>query len=123
MDTSKNTILITGESSGIGLAMAQAFLTAGNTVLICGRREGKLAEAKQKLPQLHTKVCNLEIKQDREESFTWATSNFSSVNILVNNAGIQKEVDFLNGAVDLLESESEIEINLTASIHLCVPFL
>lgn len=123
MQTRGNTILITGGSTGIGLAMAETFIKAGNEVLICGRREGKLLEAKQKLPQLHTRVCDVGRKSDREELYRWATSEFPNINMLFNNAGIQKEIDFLTGAAGLTDDESEIEINLTASIHLCALFI
>lgn len=64
METTNNSILITGGSTGIGLAIAESFIKAGNEVLICGRRESKLFEAKQKLPQLHIRVCDLRIKQN-----------------------------------------------------------
>jgi uncharacterized oxidoreductase len=122
MQTTNNTILITGGGSGIGLALAEAFLNAGNQVLICGRRESKLLEAKEKFPQLHIKVCDVANKAEREELFQWATSRFPSINMLVNNAGIQREIDFLRGAADFNE-ESEIEINLTAPIHLSALFV
>ncbi|MBC7848157.1 MAG: SDR family NAD(P)-dependent oxidoreductase [Chitinophagaceae bacterium] len=123
MQITNNTILITGGSSGIGLAMAEAFLKAGNEVLICGRRESKLNEAKEKFPQLHTKVCDVSEKTDREELFQWATTEFPGINLLVNNAGIQKEINFLTGAAGLLDEENEIETNLTGSIHLCALFI
>ena len=46
-----NTVLITGGATGIGYAMAEAFLDAGNKVLICGRRESKLNEAQKNHPE------------------------------------------------------------------------
>lgn len=115
--------MITGGSSGIGLAMAETFLKAGNEVLICGRRESKLSEARQRLPQLHTRVCDVSQKSEREELYRWATSEFPRVNMLFNNAGIQKEVNFLKGAPELDDDESEIETNFTASIHLSALFI
>ncbi len=42
---------------------------------------------------------------------------------LVNNAGIQRMVDFKKGIYNLSEGENEIEINLTAPIHLSVYFI
>lgn len=123
METTNNTILITGGSTGIGLAMAETFIKAGNEVLICGRRESKLVEAKQKLPQLHTRVCDIAKASERQELYQWATAEFPGINMLFNNAGIQKEIDFIQGASGLYGDESEIEINLTASIHLAALFI
>lgn len=48
MELSGNTVLITGGASGIGFAFAERFIKAGNTVIVCGRRESKLKEAKGK---------------------------------------------------------------------------
>lgn len=123
MQTSKNTLLITGGSTGIGLALAEAFVEAGNEVLICGRRESKLLEAQRKVPQLHIRVCDIAQRSEREALYRWATLEFPRLNMLVNNAGIQKEVDFLTGAPELYEDESEIETNLVASIHLSALFI
>lgn len=123
MQTARNTILITGGGTGIGLAMAEKFIDAGNEVLICGRRESKLLEAKQKLPQVHTMVCDLAKKPEREQLYQWAASVFPAVNMLINNAGIQKEIDFLTGAAGFNDEEPEIEINLTAGIHLSALFI
>lgn len=103
--------------------MAKTFLEAGNQVIICGRRESKLQEAKLKYPPLHIRVCDIENKASRNDLFHWVTAEFPQVNMLVNNAGVQKEINFLAGATSELEEESEIEINLTACIHLCALFV
>ena len=118
-----NTILITGGATGIGFALAQAFVREGNEVIICGRREQKLKEAKSKLPQIHTRVCDLSKEKEREELYNWVKSNFKDLNILVNNAGIQRMVDFKKGISNLSAGENEIDINLTAPIHLSAYFI
>jgi uncharacterized oxidoreductase len=123
MKITGNTILITGGATGIGLALAEAFLREGNQVIICGRREKKLQEAKSKLPSLHVRVCDVSKYSERENLFQWATKAFSSLNLLINNAGIQKEFDLRTGAVDLSGDEDEIDINLKAPIHLCAMFI
>lgn len=123
MQTTNNTILITGGSTGIGLAIAEAFMKAGNEVLICGRRQSKLLEAKRKFPQLHIRVCDIGKQSEREDLYHWATNEFPNINMLFNNAGIQKEINFLTGATAVLDDENEIEINLTASIHLAALFI
>lgn len=124
MKTSDNTILITGGATGIGLALAAAFLKAGNDVIICGRREQRLHEAQSQLPQLHIKTCDVADAADRQALYAWTRTNFRSVNILINNAGIQRPLDFTNGVVEALATgDDEIETNLQAPIHLAALFI
>ena len=123
MHITGNTILITGGATGIGFALAKVFLQRGNEVLICGRREDKLTEASKKLPKLHTIRCDVADAEGRKRLLDWVMTNFKSLNILVNNAGIQREVDFKKGTVDLMSGENEIEINLQAPVHLSALFI
>ena len=58
MNLTGRTILITGGSSGIGLAFAEKFLALGNTVIITGRKQAKLDAAKAAHPALHTIQCD-----------------------------------------------------------------
>jgi len=118
-----NTILITGGATGIGFSLADAFVKAGNEVIICGRREHKLEEAKDKLPQIHTKICDLSKEKERKLLYDWVRSNFKDINVLVNNAGIQRMIDFKKGTDDLVNGEDEIEINLKAYIYLSAYFI
>jgi uncharacterized oxidoreductase len=83
MKINGNTILITGGSTGIGFALAEAFVKEDNEVIICGRREDKLREAKIKLPHIHTKVCDLSKEKERDALYKWVKSNFKDLNILV----------------------------------------
>lgn len=122
MELSGNTILITGGASGIGWAFAERFLAAGNEVIICGRREARLREAKEKYPQLHTRVCDVAQKSERIELFDWAANLFPQLNILVNNAGIQRRVR-LDESEDWSATQSEIAVNLEAPVHLSRLFI
>jgi uncharacterized oxidoreductase len=118
-----NTILITGGATGIGFALAEVLSKAGNEVVICGRREHRLLEAQGRLPNVHIKTCNVADAGDRTTLFEWAVANFPNLNILVNNAGIQRQIDFLTGTKDLLNGENEIETNLQAPVHLSALFI
>ncbi len=122
MNLKKNTILITGGATGIGFALAKAFIDAGNHVIICGRRKSKLTEVKDLLSDVYVKPCDLSTAKGRIELYNWVITNFKKFNVLVNNAGIQREIDFRKGT-DSLAGESEIEINLTAPIHLSALFI
>jgi len=123
MNTRDNTILITGGATGIGFALAKAFLNAGNEVIICGRRENRLIEAKNKCPGLHIKPCDVSEDKDRRGLFHWVESNFNNINVLVNNAGMQRMIDLKCGARDLISHDSEIETNLAAPIYLSAYFI
>jgi uncharacterized oxidoreductase len=126
MKISGNTVLITGGATGIGYALAEAFLEAGNEVVICGRRKERLLQTQKKHPDLHIKVCNVADEADRRALVEWATASFSNLNILVNNAGVQRDIDFTKGIAEFLAGESEIKINLEAPIVLSglfIPYL
>ena len=124
MKLSGNTILITGGSAGIGLAFAERFLRAGNRVIVCGRRESALREAKEAFPGLITRVSDLTIEQDRAELFDWVTASYPEVNVLVNNAGIQQRFNFLKAdAKDHWRYfAQELAANAEAPFHLAMLF-
>jgi uncharacterized oxidoreductase len=122
MNLSGNTALVTGGTSGIGLAIATRLLGAGSRVIVCGRREDKLREAAAAHPGLETRVCDLARPSERESLFTWVTSEFPELNLLVNNAGIQRRIR-LAEPEPWEETREEIAINLEAPIHLSLLFL
>ncbi len=123
MKTTGNVVLITGGATGIGFAMAEEFVRSGNEVIICGRREARLKEAKEKLSGIHVKVCDISKEKERQALYKWVSSKFKGVNVLVNNAGIQRPLDMRKGVEDLLEGEDEIAVNLTAPIVLSAHFI
>ncbi len=116
MRTSENTILITGGGSGIGLAMAEAFAGAGNQVIICGRRQERLDQARGRIPGLHAICCDLADPTQRQSLAERMVKDFPRLNMLVNNAGVQRPIDLLAGAESILEGEDEIEVNLKSPI-------
>jgi uncharacterized oxidoreductase len=127
MRTSGNTILITGGATGIGLAVAEAFVKAGSEVIVCARTADNLKQAKEKIPQLHVKKCDISKESDCEELYNWATDNFRELNILINNAGIQRMIDFKKGTEDLIrhrtaDGEDEIEVNFRSLVYMTALF-
>ena len=122
MKKSNNSVLITGGASGIGYSLAVAFLKSGNEVLICGRRLKKLTLAKNKNPSLKTFECDITKEEDRFKLMKYVKENFSNMNILINNAGIQRDISLTEGLDELLNGEDEIKVNLEAPIHLSILF-
>ena len=118
MNLTGNTILITGGGTGIGLALAEQLLRQDNQVIICGRRKSRLQAAHKRFPGLVTRVCDVSDPLARQELVQWITADFDPLNILVNNAGIQRSMDFSKGPRDLSSVDAEVAINLLAPIHL-----
>lgn len=123
MQIQGNTILITGGATGIGYAFAEAFLKIGNKVIICGRREDKLKEAQKSHPELVIRVCDVSDEEERQSLFEWTTNNFPDLNIIINNAGIQRTIDLTKGVAELKNGSDELKINLEAPIYLSAQFI
>jgi len=122
MNLSNNKILITGGASGIGLGLTERFIQENNTVIICGRRESVLEEVKAKFPTVITKVCDLSNEAERVALYEWIAENHSDLNVLINNAGIQKWVSVTDA--DFFESaKTEIATNIEAPLHLTSLFI
>jgi uncharacterized oxidoreductase len=123
MKTSGNTILVTGGATGIGFAIAERFSKLGNNVIICGRRQDRLDAAKKEIPSLHVIRCDISKEADRKSLLKTIESDFKGLNVLVNNAGIQRPINLKNGNEELLKADDEIETNLKSQIHLSALFI
>ena len=122
MNLANNKILITGGATGIGLGLTERFIQENNTVIICGRRESVLDEVKAKFPTVITKVCDLAVEAERIALYEWIAENHPDLNVLVNNAGIQKWVSATDA--DFYESaKNEIATNIEAPLHLTSLFI
>ena len=66
MKLTRNTILITGGTRGIGFEFAKQFSELGNSVIITGRDENKINEIKDKFPKIHALKCEITNKKEIE---------------------------------------------------------
>lgn len=121
METINNKILITGGSSGIGLALAVKLANLGNEVIITGRDRIKLQHISTRYP-LSTFCCDLAKDEDINALVSAISEGNPDLNILINNAGIQYNYSFLNGVVSK-KIEEETTINLIAAMKLCGAFV
>ena len=89
----KNTILITGATSGFGEAIARLFADNGWNLIITGRREDRLERLKEELMQKNAEVQSLQFDVRSEAEVLKAVSEIrpdlrKSLTVLVNNAGL-----------------------------------
>jgi NAD(P)-dependent dehydrogenase (short-subunit alcohol dehydrogenase family) len=88
--------LVTGGGSGLGLSIAQKFITYGARVIIAGRREDVLQAAITKLgANAAYKVCDLSQLSGIGALVESVEKDFGEIDILVNNAGINLKKNVL----------------------------
>ncbi len=88
-DLTNKVALVTGGGTGIGLAVARAFLAAGMKVAICGRRRGRINDAARELggdPLALT--CDVGDAAQVTTLVEKVVDRFGGLDVLVNNAGI-----------------------------------
>ena len=83
------TVMITGASSGIGAACARAFAHAGARLILCARREDRLAEVADSLDaETHLLVLDVRDRAAVQAAIALLGPSWSDVDVLVNNAGL-----------------------------------
>uniref|UniRef100_A0A1B0FBK0 Dehydrogenase n=1 Tax=Glossina morsitans morsitans TaxID=37546 RepID=A0A1B0FBK0_GLOMM len=92
--------IVTGASAGIGAACTKALLSAGLRVIGLARREQKLEELKESLPQVQKskfipRKCDVSKEQDVLAAFEWSEKELGGVDVLLNNAGITRQTELV----------------------------
>ena len=91
------TILITGATSGIGLACARKFAENGDKVILTGRNEQRLSEIRKTLidkgAQVLTLAFDVRDSEKAKEYIDGLPAEWKEIDVLVNNAGLALGVD------------------------------
>jgi uncharacterized oxidoreductase len=123
MKLTNNTILITGGASGLGYEFATQLVALGNSVIITGRDQAKLDQAKQRLPGLHTFQSDVSQPEAIVQLYQQVTRQFPMLNVLINNAGEMRKLNLNDPDFDLMNLTREIDINLSGPIRMVQQFL
>jgi uncharacterized oxidoreductase len=118
MKLTSNTILITGGAGGTGHELTKQLTALGNTILITGRDQAKMERAKAAFPKIHTFRSDVSDPKAIATLYEEVTKQFPELNILINNAGIMREINIHDKVGSLEDITREIEINLSGPIRI-----
>jgi NAD(P)-dependent dehydrogenase (short-subunit alcohol dehydrogenase family) len=117
--------VITGANQGLGLAIANAYVAAGASVLICARGEELLEDAHRALARaagreqvVASEPADVANPDDVKRLAARALSMFPQVHVLVNNAGVYGPMGSIE-TVDWMEWVRAMEINVHGSVLPC----
>lgn len=116
--TTRQQVLLTGGSRGIGLGLAARLLARGDRVLVTGRSAGALAEAAREHPGLETLAVDVSRPAERERLAAHVRAAMPGLDLLVNNAGIQRRVALAVDDAPWAQRQAEIDTLLAAPVHL-----
>jgi NADP-dependent 3-hydroxy acid dehydrogenase YdfG len=111
-------VLITGATSGIGLATAKVFARHGYDLVLTGRREDRLQEIKQELSNENVDIILLTFDVRNREACEQAMDTVTApIDILINNAGLARGFDYIHeGNVE--HWEEMIDTNLKGLLYM-----
>ncbi len=115
----KKTALITGATSGIGLATAKRLAHEGYQLILCGRRIERLEQLQNELSiqtKVHTLCFDVREKSAIEKCMTSLPVEFSTIDVLINNAGNAHGLDPIeNGSI--VDWDAMIDINVKGLLY------
>jgi NAD(P)-dependent dehydrogenase (short-subunit alcohol dehydrogenase family) len=123
-DLSGRVAVVTGASSGLGVAFAEGLAAAGAKVVLAARRRERLAEVEARLREQGADalsvVCDVAEPSDVEALVRHTLEHFGRADVLVNNAGVTNVAPALDEPLE--EFRKTIDVNLIGAYHCAQSF-
>jgi uncharacterized oxidoreductase len=116
--STQRAVLITGGSRGIGLALAVRHLAAGDRVVVTGRDGSALRRAAEEHEGLEVLAGDLGDPEDRVRLAARVAVEMPEIDVLINNAGVQRRTALAVDDAPWAERQAEIDVLLAAPVHL-----
>jgi uncharacterized oxidoreductase len=123
MKLTANTIFITGGTSGIGRALAEAFHKRGNKVIIAGRRQALLDEVANANPGIETVQLDINDPAQIKSVARQVVERHPALNVVINNAGIMPFDNAGSGDLDDEQVVGLVQTNLLGPVRISAAFL
>ena len=123
MNTTGNTIFITGGGTGIGRGLAEALHAKGNQVIIAGRKQEALDEVVAANPGMARVVLDVADPEAITRVATELVAEHPDLNVVIQNAGIMIVEDMTAEPYDLADAEAMIPTNLLGPLRLTAALL
>lgn len=116
MDLSNRTVVVTGGSSGIGLAFALRLQSQGNTVIVTSRNQETLTQVTRDHPGLIGLRGDVGDPQSVRHMAEFLERQHPKLSVLFHSAGIMRPFSLLDPALVLEASTAEVDTNLKGTI-------
>lgn len=122
MKLSGNAIFITGGTSGIGRALAEAFSQRGNKVIVAGRRKALLDEIAKLNPGIDAVELDIGDAARIQEVAAQLIERYPALNVVINNAGVMP-FDDAGGPLDDDQARRLVDTNLLGPVRVSAAFV
>jgi 3-hydroxy acid dehydrogenase/malonic semialdehyde reductase len=115
--TTQPTVFVTGASAGFGAAIVRRFAADGARVVACARRSRRLADlAKELGPSILPLELDVRDRAAVEHAISTLSTEFTAIDLLVNNAGLAKGLQPAYGA-DIDDWEQMVDTNCKGLLY------
>jgi NAD(P)-dependent dehydrogenase (short-subunit alcohol dehydrogenase family) len=122
-DLTGKTALVTGASSGLGVAFARGLARAGANVVVTARRQEMIEQTADLVrsfgPKSTAIPCDITVDEQIEGLFQQVVDEYGQLDILVNNAGYTDRSGTRLDRASMRRVRSVVELDLVATINGC----